>query len=320
MDDGAPKVILSLGLGAWAFGGPDPAPFWRYVDRAEALGLDSLWLSDRIVSPPAGRGFVLDPLVALAGVAARTRRLKLGTSILVLPLRSPVVAAKEWATLDFLSAGRVLLAVGVGDEDERAYRACGVPKAERGARLDEALPLLRRLWSGEPVTHHGRFFHLDAITVEPRPPGPMPIWLGGRSEAAYARIGRLCDGWLPSTTTPAEVADGIGRIQAHAAAAGREIEPDHFGATLQYHVGASRADALAQARPFLFNRRQDEPPETFALLGRPADCLERLDAYVRAGASKFVLRPVGPPESLPEQLEALAELQRLVDQAAPSDP
>ena len=99
---------IKLAVGAWAFGAPDPEPFWRAVDRAEALGLDSLWLSDRVVSPPAGRGFVLDPLVALAGVAARTRRLTLGTSILVLPLRSPVVAAKEWATLDFLSAGRVL--------------------------------------------------------------------------------------------------------------------------------------------------------------------------------------------------------------------
>jgi probable F420-dependent oxidoreductase len=305
------KVLLSVGMGAWPLGGPRPEHFWRYVDRMEALGLDSIWLSDRVVSQTASAAPILDPLIALAGAAARTRALKLGTSIYVLPLRNPVVAAKEMATLDFLSGGRFLVAVGVGDEDERAYTACGVPKSERGGRLDEAIPLLRRLWREDEVTHHSRYFHLDDITIVPKPLGPMPIWLGGRSEAALRRIGRLCDGWLPSTTTPDEIADGIRQIQHFAAEADREVEEDHFGAVLGVCVADSRADALRLADPYLFRRRADQPPELFAVLGSLDECRADLERYIAAGASKFVMRPACPPELLDEQLDALGELQRL---------
>jgi probable F420-dependent oxidoreductase len=292
------KILLSVGLGQWAFGAEGPAAFWRFVDRADELGLDSIWLSDRVVTPPDARAFVLEPLVTLAGVAARTRTMKLGTSIYVLPLRNPVLAAKELATLDYLSDGRMLLAVGVGDEDDRAYEACGVPKAERGARLDEALPLMRRLWEEPSVTHEGRFYQLHDVTVDPKPPGPMPIWLGGRSEAAYRRLGRLCDGWLPSAITPDEVAHGIGRIQAYAAEAGREVEEDHFGTAVGFYVAESAAAARVVAAPYLLRRRTDHPPETFAALGPLSDCVATIERYAEAGASKFVLRPACPPEAL----------------------
>jgi probable F420-dependent oxidoreductase len=304
------KVRLSVGLGAWAFGNEGAAAFWRFVDHAEALRLDSLWLSDRPVSPVGSRGFVLDPLVALAGVAARTRYLKLGTSIYVLPLRNPVLAAKELATLDFLSSGRMLLAVGVGNEETREYTACGVPKTERGGRLDEAIGLLRRLWREPEVTHTGRYYQLDRIVVDPKPPGPLPIWLGGRSEAAFRRIGQLCDGWLPSATRPAEITEGIDQIQNFAAAAGRAIEPDHFGAVLTYCVANSYEQALQQAAPFLLRRRADVPPEEFAALGTLDDCVSAIRRYVAAGASKFVLRPAGPTAALLDQLDALADLQQ----------
>jgi probable F420-dependent oxidoreductase len=304
------KVLLSVGMGAWPFGTPDGEQFWRLIDRAEVLELDSVWLSDRVVTQAGARGFILDPTVAMAAVAGRTRRLKLGTSIYVLPLRNPVIAAKELATLDFLSGGRLLLAVGVGDEDERAYHACGVPKAERGGRLDEAIPLLRRLWQEPSVTHQGRYFQLDAVAVDPKPLGPMPIWLGGRSDAAYRRIGRLCDGWLPSTITPDEVADGIRRIQAYAAEADREVEEDHFGGVLGFCVADSVEQARRIAAPYLLRRREDHPPEAFAALGTVSECLGAIERYVQAGASKFVLRPAVPPEAAGEQIEALAELQR----------
>jgi probable F420-dependent oxidoreductase len=307
------KVVLSVGLGAWAFGNEGIGAFWPFVDRAEELGIDSLWLSDRAVSPVGGGSFVLDPLIALAGVAARTRKLKLGTSIYVLPLRNPVLAAKELATLDYLSSGRMLLAVGVGNEENREFDACGVPKAERGGRLDEAIPLLRRLWREPEVTHQGRYFHLDRIVVDPKPPGPLPIWLGGRSDAAFRRIGRLCDGWLPSGTLPAEIADGITKIQAAAEEAGREVEADHFGALLPYFVDTNLATAQQRAAPYLLRRRPDVAPTDLAALGSLNDCMQKIQEYVAAGATKFVLRPAGPPEAIFEQLEALAELQRLVD-------
>jgi probable F420-dependent oxidoreductase len=307
------KVLLSVGLGGWAFGNGGVEAFWRFVDRAEERGIDSIWLSDRPVSPPGASAFVLDPLIALAGVAARTRKLKLGTSIYVLPLRNPVLAAKELATLDFVSAGRMLLAVGVGNEETREYDACGVPKSERGGRLDEAIGVMRRLWHEPDVTHVGRYFHLDRIVVDPKPIGPMPIWLGGRSDAAFRRIGRLCDGWLPSATQPEEIAAGIARIQAVAAEFGRQIEADHFGAVLTYFVDASLESARRRAAPYLLRRRTDVPPDEFAALGTLDECAAKIRRYVDAGATKFVLRPAGPPEAVFEQLDALAELQRLVE-------
>ena len=305
------KVILSVGLGPWAFGPARAEAFWRFVDRAEERRIDSIWLSDRPVSPIGASSFVLDPFIALAGIAARTRHLKLGTSVYVLPLRNPVLAAKELATLDFLSAGRMLLAVGVGNEETREFDACGVPKSERGGRLDEAIEVMRRLWAEDEVTHDGRYFHLDRIVVDPKPVGPLPIWLGGRSEAAFRRIGRLCDGWLPSATRPDEIADGITRIQSIAAEHNREIEPDHFGAVLTYFVADSLASARRHAAPYLLRRRPDVPPDEFAALGTLDDCAAKIHRYVAAGATKFVLRPAGPPEAIFEQLDALAELQQL---------
>jgi probable F420-dependent oxidoreductase len=306
------KILLSVGLGPWAFGKGGAEAFWRFVDRAEECQIDSLWLSDRPVSPIGATNFVLDPLIALAGVAARTRKLKLGTSIYVLPLRNPVLAAKELATVDFLSSGRMLLAVGVGNEETREFVACGVPKNERGGRLDEAIGVMRRLWHEPEVTHNGRYFQLDRIVVDPKPLGPMPIWLGGRSDAAFRRIGRLCDGWLPSAIRPEEMADGIAKIQAVAAEFGRQIEDDHFGAVLTYYVDESLERAKARAAPYLLRRRPDFPPEEFAALGTLDDCTARIRCYVEAGAAKFVMRPTGPPEAIFEQLDALAELQRLV--------
>jgi probable F420-dependent oxidoreductase len=307
------KVVLSVGLGPWVFGQEGADAFWRFVDQAEARGIDSIWLSDQPIAPVGASTTILDPLVALAGVAARTRKLKLGTSVYVLPLRNPVLAAKELATLDFLSGGRMLLAVGVGNEEKREYEACGVPKSERGGRLDECIEVMRRLWREPEVTFSGRYFHLDRVTVNPKPVGPLPIWLGGRSEAAFRRIGRLCDGWLPSATTPDEIAVGIAQIQTAAAEHGRQIEPDHFGAVLTYFVDDSFTRAKERAAPYLTRRRPEYPPEEFAVLGSLDDCAAKLRRYIAAGATKFVLRPVGPPEAILDQLDALAELQRLVE-------
>ena len=313
-----PKVLLSVGLGPWAFGNAGAEAFWRFVDRAEERGIDSIWLSDRPVSPIGATNFVLDPFIALAGVAARTRKLKLGTSVYVLPLRNPVLAAKELATIDFLSNGRMLLAVGVGNEETREFDACGVPKSERGGRLDEAIGVMRRLWREPEVSHQGHYYHLDRIVVDPKPVGSMPIWLGGRSDAAFRRIGRLCDGWLPSATRPEEIREGIAKIQSVAAEHGRQIEDDHFGAVLTYFVDSSLESAKQRAAPYLLRRRTDVPADEFAALGTLDDCLAKIQQYVEAGASKFVLRPAGPPEAVFEQLDALAELQRLVGPATSS--
>lgn len=297
------KVRVGVGLGAWPFPDRSVDWLWRFVDRAEELDIDSFWTSDRLV----GAGLTLEPLTVLAAIAGRTKRMKFGTSVLALPLRNPVLLAKEMATLDFVSGGRLLLAVGVGQEDDRSFQACGVPLAERGRRTDEAIALVRKLWSEERTTFQGRFFQVSEVALQPKPvqkPGP-PIWIGGRSEAALRRVGRLGDGWLAAQITPEEYAPALERIRAAAREAGRAVPEDHYGLIVNYCVAKAPEDAERLAAPYVARRRADVPLQACAGLGTPGEVKALLRRYIAAGASKFVLRPVCPPEMVMDQLDVL---------------
>ena len=173
------SVKIGVGFGGWPFPSKDPDHLWEYTDECERLDVDSIWLSDRIV----GEVVNVEPMIALSFIAARTTKLKFGTNVLALPLRNPTVLAKEIATLDYLSGGRSLPAVGLGTGDAREYEACGVPKRQRGGRTDEAIEVMRLLWSQDDVTFHGKYFTLDGVTVHPKPVQAErpPIWIGGRA-------------------------------------------------------------------------------------------------------------------------------------------
>ncbi|MBI4233342.1 MAG: LLM class flavin-dependent oxidoreductase [Chloroflexi bacterium] len=298
------KVRIGLGLGAWPLPERSPEALWELVDRCEALGIDSLWFSDRIVSP----GLTLEPITLMAFIAARTQKMKFGTSALVLPVRNPVVLAKELATLDFLSNGRVLLLTGLGADDSRDFDACGVPKKERGRRHDESVALLRRLWSEEHVTFHGDFWHGEDVTIYPRPvqKGGPPLWIGGRSEAALRRAARLGDGWLASSVTPDEVASGIQAIRRYAGEYGRQIPEDHYGVYLPFYFAENPAEAFRAAGSFLTRVRPDVPTTTYCALGTPDQIRETVQQYLAAGATKFVVRPACAPQQFFGQLELLA--------------
>src|SRR5579862_7646753 len=218
------KVRIGIGTGGALAAGE----LGQVVDAIVDLGLDSLWLSEVLTAP------VPDPLVALAFAAAHNPRVKLGTTML-LPGRNPVRLAKECATLDVLSRGRLLLTFvpGLGRDPERA--AIGLPTSRRNAAIDEVLPLLRRLWAGEVVSHHGEFAHFEAVTLAPLPhQQPLEAWLGGMAPAALERCGRLADGWLPSLCTPEEAAEGKTVVDRAAADAGRAISGEHFGVSIGY--------------------------------------------------------------------------------------
>ncbi|MCC6178884.1 MAG: TIGR03619 family F420-dependent LLM class oxidoreductase [Chloroflexi bacterium] len=280
------------------------AVLWDLIDRCEASEIDSLWFSERLSSPTP----VLEPIVTMATLAARTRRLKFGPSVLTLPFRTPVVLARELAMLDVLSGGRMLPAVGIGAEDERAFHAAGVPVKERARRTDEAVRLMRSCWSEERVTFDGQFWQLDDVTVLPRPvQQPLPLWIGGNSEAAMRRAGRLGDGWIPSFITPERLGEGVKKTLAYAEEAGREVPIDHFGAVVYYCLDADPRAARQFAMPFIPPGRADAPTlERCTAFGPPALVRERLEEYVAAGGSKFVLRPICPPDRMLDQLDALA--------------
>ncbi|MCS7002348.1 MAG: LLM class flavin-dependent oxidoreductase, partial [Dehalococcoidia bacterium] len=299
------SVKLGVGLGPLPPGDRSPDRFWRWIDVCEREGIDSVWLSDRIV----GRGNTLEPMTAFAAIAGRTQRMKFGPSVLVLPLRHPVVLAKAIATLDFLSNGRLLLAVGVGVDDEKEWRACGVPKSERGARLDEAVALLRRLWTEPVVTFHGQFFHCEDVTITPKPvQAALPIWIGGHTDAALRRTARLGDGWLPSFVTPEEFAAGKAALATLLADYGRQIDDDHYGTFVLYALGTSRAEAWEKAAPHVIrpaSRRDATPDHPYYALGTPDDVIRTVRRYLDAGASKFVMRPVCAPDEVEDQLRWL---------------
>jgi probable F420-dependent oxidoreductase len=288
-------VKVRIGFGGGARGSRDRvSQFAELVDHLEAHGFDSLWCSERATGP------MPDPVVALTFAAGRTRRLKLGTSVQVLPGRNPVLLAKQWASLDVLSGGRALPAFGLGVVDPGEQQAFGVTRAERALWFDEALPLLRRLWDEDSVDHDGPRFHYEGATIGLRPGHRLDVWLGGRVPAELRRVGRLADGWLPSFCTPEQVARDRAVVDEAAEAAGRGIDPEHFGAMVFYARGEVPA---AYARVVAERRGTDADDVVVSGLDALRD---RLEAFVAVGFSKLVAVPVHEVASWDEELDALA--------------
>jgi probable F420-dependent oxidoreductase len=298
------KVRIGIALGDGAIDSESPDSALEFIDDCERWDIDSVWVSDRIAAPRP----TLDPIVFMAYLASRMHNMKFGTSALVLPTRHPVVLAKQLATLDFLCKGRLLLVVGIGGDDSRDFDATGVRKEERGKRSDEAIVLMRKLWTEEHVSFEGQFYSVRDLTVLPRPyqTGGPPLWVGGRSRAAFRRVGRLADGWLVSSVTPSEVAVGIEAIRNHAAEVGREIPGDHFGVLIPYVFAKDSGEALRIAGPSI-RRRQDILPSDYSALGTPDQVRSTIQRYIAAGATKFVMRPYGPKETHREQVRILAQ-------------
>ena len=255
-------------------------------DELESRGIDSLWLPDRVGSD------TVDALTGMAFVAGRTRRLKVGTGVLVLPGRNPALVASQLASLAALAPKRILPAFGVRPARARERQLYPVP-GPRAAVFEEALLVIRRLLAEERVTHHGEFFHLEDATVGPRPPGRLDLWLGGRAPVGLERIGRLADGWLGSFVTPAEAAECRATIERAAAAAGREIEPDHYGTNLAVVPPEATDAEVAAALAGSLDRRPDVDPASIVARGW-AEARARIAEYVDAGLTKFVVRPATP--------------------------
>ena len=298
------KVRIGISLADTLADVNAPDEVLEFVDLCESWDIDSIWVSDRIVS----RKITLDPIVFMAYMASRMRNMKFGTSALVLPTRQPVVLAKQLATLDFLCKGRLLLVVGLGADDTKDFDATGVRKEERGKRADEAIVLMKKLWIEENVSFEGNFYSVHEMTLLPRPyqTEGIPLWVGGRSDAALRRVGRLADGWLVSSVTAREMGEGIETIRRHAKDAGREIAEDHYGVSIPYCFAANAEAALSAAGPSA-RRRRDIPVEEYAAFGTPEAVRQRIQAYIDVGATKFVMRPCGSKETIRAQVEILAK-------------
>ena len=262
------------------------------------FGFDSLWLPE-VLSRPGP-----DPLVGLAWTSGACPGLKIGTTML-LPGRNLVWLAKAVATLDVLSGGHFLLTFVPGLAIGGEARAIGIPTKERARLMDEALPVLRRLWSGEVVTYDGPAGSFSDVSVSPRPAqDPFDVWLGGNAAAALERCGRLGDGWIPAFCTPEEVAQGKEVIDRVASEHGRSISPEHFGVSIGY--APSGTDLSAAALDPLRRRAKGRPLESIVPVGLDGlrSCIE---GFVEVGFSKFIVRPLAAPAEWRAELEPLAE-------------
>ncbi|MBI3246848.1 MAG: LLM class flavin-dependent oxidoreductase [Deltaproteobacteria bacterium] len=295
-------VKIGIGFGLWRLGMPAPETICSYAERAEEVGIDSIWLSDHIVS----RQPDLDISCIMAMFAARTKKIKMGPSVLTLPARDPIQVAKTYATLDYLtgSRGRVIMAVGLGS-DPRDCIACGINPDERAKRMEEGVQVMRKLWAGDNVSHEGKFYKFTDVTITPRPAkGSLDVWIGGKSDLAIKRTARYGDGWFPSFVTPDEFKDGMAKMAEYGKQYGRTVNPREAGVLIFTHLNDNRARAQETVQKFFsgFPVAAESMPARCAI-GSAQECVEKVQSYVEAGCSKFVLWPIVPPEELVPQIE-----------------
>ena len=279
------KVRVGFGLGVRTR--LNDTGFLDVVDALEDLRYDSLWVSERI------GGECPDPVVAMSMAAARTKKLKFGMSVMVLPGRNPVLLAKQMATLDRMSNGRLLPAFGLGVADSAEQQAFGVERTARAKIFDEALAVMRKCWIDDVVDFEGQHFSFKNLRVEPKPKqSPPDVWLGGIAPSELKRVARVSDGWLPSFVTPSDAERGWDAITSHATELGRVMDPEHFGVLIPYRFGAlpdALMAGLAARRPDL-----DDPS---ILIPDGWDGLVRcINEFIAVGASKFVVLPLVEPK------------------------
>jgi len=300
------SVAIGLGLMEFPFSGA--AGYWRWVDLCEAGGVDSIWQTDRLIS----REPILECMAVMAALAGRTRRLKFGMNVVSLALRDPVLVAKQCATIDVLSDGRLLPAFGIGSPLAPEWTALDIDTRTRGRKTDEGLEIIRRLWREDSVDFKGEHYRLSGATISPKPvQKDLPMWIGGGSEAAIRRTARFGTGWQAGPETPTEAARIIAAIRAAVADAGRAIDEDHYGASLPFHFGQP-ADAAPQRAMHAYQRRTGRDPLGYFAIGDASTIIDRIAAYIAAGASKFVLRPLGAGDEA-----VLAQTRQLIEEVLP---
>lgn len=299
----SPLSTDRITLGAAAL----PEPDREWLVAAERLPIESIWQGGHLV-PPSSTG---EAITRLALLTAWTERVRIGTAILLLPLYQPVVVAKQVADLDSRSGGRVSIGLGVGGEFAKEFEAVGVRVAERGSRTDEAIEVLRALWSGGPVSHHGRFFDFDDVELQPvvppgrsrnsmQPGGPR-LLVSGRKEPAMRRAARLGDGWMPYLVSPGAYARSVETIRAEAEARWRDITGFEWMMYVYCSVRRDGDQARDDVARFLGGAYGDKPPamlERIAPAGTPEEVAARLQQYVDAGVRHIIISPAAHEKTL----------------------
>lgn len=292
-------MSIRIGVGPGLYQQLSNDDYWRWVALCETSDIDSIWHSDQLLGPGH------EPLVMLAALAARTRKLRFGTNAVVASHRDPLILAKQLVTIDFLGSGRLFPVFGVGNANDPVWGATGRDAKERGKKANEVISLVRRLLTEESVSFQGEYFQYQDVRITPRPGRPIPIWIGGESEAAIQRTAALGDGWLGGFTTPANADQVIKRIKAALLETERSIDPDHYGVIVPFRIGPADHPSVISFQKLLNDRANSGAP--FVASGDSAAVIAAFRRYADAGVSKFIAIPVvGNPEDLMTQTQKLA--------------
>jgi alkanesulfonate monooxygenase SsuD/methylene tetrahydromethanopterin reductase-like flavin-dependent oxidoreductase (luciferase family) len=253
-----------------------------------------------------------DAIVSLARLAALSQRVQIGTAVLLLPLYPPAIVARQVADLDISSDGRIILGVGVGGEYPQEFRACQVPLDERGRRADEGIAVIRKLWTGQQISHTGTFYPMADVRLIPGPgrPGGPPIVVAGRKTPAMRRAALLGDGWMPYLYSARRYAASTQIIRDFARQAGRDLSGFGWFAYLFVNVARSGSEARRKAAELLgqrYNRDMTEMLDSIATVGSPGEVAEKIETFAEAGARHFVFSPLDAPEDQGRSIDLLID-------------
>jgi probable F420-dependent oxidoreductase len=295
---------IGAGIGIANFSFDDARGFWRWVDICDNGGVDSIWQSDRIIDPVPN----LEAMSVMAALAGGSKKLKFGMNVASLGLRNPVLTAKQCATIDVLSEGRLLPAFGVGSALSKDFTATGTPTKGRGKRTDEGLQIMSRLWSEDQVNFDGEYYQLTDATIAPKPvQNPLPLWVGGSAKQAIERTAKWGTGWQAGIEAAEEIAPVISAIKTRAAELGRSIDDDHFGAGFGFRFG-NADEPIVQRYNELLTKRLGKEPKGFTAVGDVEQMMSLVHEFRQAGVHKFILRPIASgTEEMIEQTKLMVE-------------
>ena len=281
-------MTVGIGIGVSRFPFDSARDYWRWVDYCELHGVDSIWQTDRLVSHDA----MLECMSTMAGLAGRTENVRFGMNVASIALRDPLLMAKQCATIDYLSDGRLLPAFGLGSAFSQDYSATGIATKRRGKKADEALQLIAKLWTEDSVTFDGEFFQYDQACISPKPANPnIPLWIGGSSEIAMKRTAKYGTGWLGGIDTPAQAKIVVDGIKAALQETGRTIDEDHYGASFLFRFGSDQ-DEIVQRTTKGLSARLKEAPDQYFIAGDAGAMINRIQDFLDAGCQKFVMLPM----------------------------
>jgi len=301
-------MTIAVGMGLMDFPFSSANAYWKWVKMCEEGNIDSLWQTDRLVSEVP----FLETMVAMASIAGATKKIKFGMNVLSVGLRDPLLLAKQCATVDMLSNGRLLPGFGIGNAKAAEWSATNRPTKGRGNRTNEALQIIKLLWEESCVNFEGEYFQYRNARISPKPvQRNIPMWIGGSSEAAVRRTARFGTGWQGGLETPEETAPIVRSIKGALKEEGRKIDDDHYGAFFSYHLGSYNNPSVKEAFSF-FENKLTTNPERRIIVGSSDDVINHIHDFIDSGISKIVLRPIGNDDD-----EIFEQTERIISQVLP---